>query len=169
MKTEIFDRIQMRRARLSFGWVEVLWYKGKVVYSKLRSRYRGKADRKLGKKIEQVWRYGLKRVGFQFDEQGLSSFARTVLRRAAKIRFGEVMSYGELAIAVGKPDAARAVGQVMAHNPFPLFFPCHRVIAHNGRLGGFTGGLGMKIRLLEFEGWQVKGRGRNARVIKRGI
>jgi O-6-methylguanine DNA methyltransferase len=160
------DNPRVERARLGFGWVEVFWQGGKVVRSQLRSRCNGESDRRLSKRIEQVWRHGLKRCGFQVEERGLSSFARIVLKRVAMIPFGEVMSYGELARAVGKPGAARAVGQVMAHNPLPLFFPCHRVVAHNGRLGGFTGGQGLKIRLLEFEGWQVKGRGKNARLIK---
>ncbi len=166
LKTITDERLGLRLARLGFGWVEVFWQGGKVVGSQLRSRCNGESDRRLGKRIEQVWRHGLKRGGFQIEAPGLSSFARIVLRRTAMIPFGEVMSYGKLARAVGKPGAARAVGQVMAHNPLPLFFPCHRVVAHNGRLGGFTGGQGLKIRLLEFEGWQVKGRGKNARLIK---
>ena len=66
---------------------------------------------------------------------------------------GEVASYGEVARRVGVPKGARAVGQVLACNPVPLFVPCHRVIAADGSLGGFGGGLALKRRLLNHERW----------------
>ncbi len=62
-----------------------------------------------------------------------------VLRRCAKIRRGEFMTYGQLAAAVGNPQAARAVGQVMARNRWPLIVPCHRVVGHSGKLTGYSG------------------------------
>ena len=87
----------------------------------------------------------------------LSPFAERVLRAARdKIPPGRVAAYGELAAMAGAPNAARAVGRVMSMNPFPLFFPCHRIVAQNG-LGGFQSGgdaaaLELKRRLLRGEG-----------------
>ena len=70
------------------------------------------------------------------------------------------MTYGGLAAAVGVPGGARAVGNVMAGNPFPLVIPCHRVIRSDGSLGGFGGGLPMKRALLEMEGVAFDGHDR---------
>jgi methylated-DNA-[protein]-cysteine S-methyltransferase len=71
---------------------------------------------------------------------------------------GQVRSYGWVAAQVGSPQAARAVGRVMATNPFPIVVPCHRVVGWNGQLVGFGGGLDMKRRLLALEAAQVQGR-----------
>lgn len=79
-------------------------------------------------------------------------FARAVLAEVAGIPFGKTLSYGEVAAAVGKPLAARAVGQAVGSNPLPLLIPCHRVLAANGGLGGFGGGLAWKRFLLDLEG-----------------
>ncbi len=89
--------------------------------------------------------------GYKFDLAGMTPFQRSVLETIFKIPAGETMTYGEVAEAAGKPGAARAVGNVMAHNPIPLMLPCHRVVASNG-LGGFTGGLEVKKKLLKLEG-----------------
>lgn len=78
-------------------------------------------------------------------------FPRRVLGELAKVRFGHTLSYGELARRAGSPGAARAVGGVMAKNPIPLVVPCHRVLAAGGKIGGFTGGLGLKRALLDLE------------------
>jgi len=67
------------------------------------------------------------------------------------IPYGETRSYLWVAVQIGKPGAARAVGQALGRNPLPVIVPCHRVIAADGGLGGFTGGLEMKRRLLELE------------------
>lgn len=73
-----------------------------------------------------------------------------VLHRRAP--YGTTMSYGELAEAAGLPGAAREVGAVMARNPVPVFVPCHRVLAADGSLHGYGGGLALKRSLLELEG-----------------
>ena len=69
-----------------------------------------------------------------------------------RIPYGETRSYGEIAEAIGKPSAFRAVGNANGRNWLPLFIPCHRVIAAGGKLGGFGCGLGLKKRLLAHEG-----------------
>ncbi|RKY13056.1 MAG: hypothetical protein DRP63_10040, partial [Planctomycetota bacterium] len=71
------------------------------------------------------------------------------------VGWGKVTTYGDLARAVGNPKAARAVGQALAHNPIILLIPCHRVVASDGSLGGFTAGVDMKRRLLEAEGVEM--------------
>lgn len=92
------------------------------------------------------------RFDFPLDLAGRSPFARRVLEETARIPYGEVRSYGQLAAGAGRPGAARAVGQVMAKNPVCLAVPCHRVVGSDGRLTGFGGGLELKRRLLELEG-----------------
>jgi methylated-DNA-[protein]-cysteine S-methyltransferase len=89
--------------------------------------------------------------GFKLSLDGMTAFQKKVLKTISKIPAGETMTYGEVALKAGKPGAARAVGNVMASNPIPLILPCHRVVASNG-LGGFTGGLDVKRKLLQLEG-----------------
>lgn len=80
-----------------------------------------------------------------------SQFQRRVWAALARIPEGETHSYGELARAVGRPGAARAVGQACAANPVPVLVPCHRAIRSDGSLGGFQGGLDRKRALLACE------------------
>ena len=80
-----------------------------------------------------------------------SEWQKTVWRELTRIPFGETRSYGEIADSIGRPGAARAVGRANASNVLPLVVPCHRVIAADGTLGGFNGGLHLKERLLEHE------------------
>ena len=80
-----------------------------------------------------------------------SEWQKAVWAELTRIPFGETRSYGEVADALGRPGAARAVGSANARNVLPLVVPCHRVIAADGTLGGFNGGLHLKERLLEHE------------------
>jgi methylated-DNA-[protein]-cysteine S-methyltransferase len=81
-----------------------------------------------------------------------SSFQRKVLMEERNIPRGEVLSYGQLALRLAMPSGARAAGNALAANPFPLVIPCHRTIKANGRVGKFQGGSAMKRALLEMEG-----------------
>lgn len=85
------------------------------------------------------------------EKAGNTPLQREIYRVVSAIRPGNTMSYGEVAAAAGRPKAARAVGTAMAHNPFPPIIPCHRVVASNGGLGGYAGGLDMKRRMLTME------------------
>jgi methylated-DNA-[protein]-cysteine S-methyltransferase len=80
-----------------------------------------------------------------------SEWQKAVWMELTRIPFGETRSYGEVADALGRPGAARAVGSANARNVLPVVVPCHRVIAADGTLGGFNGGLHLKERLLEHE------------------
>lgn len=79
------------------------------------------------------------------------NFSRKVLEETRKIPWGKLVSYRELAKAAGSPKAARAVGNCMSKNPVPIIVPCHRVVKSDGSLGGFTGGLDIKKKLLKLE------------------
>jgi methylated-DNA-[protein]-cysteine S-methyltransferase len=95
------------------------------------------------------------KVVFSLDEldfTGVGGFARLVLTADHAIPRGRVMTYGGMAAKLGVPGGARAVGNVMARNPFPLVIPCHRVVGSGGSLHGFGGGLPMKRALLVMEG-----------------
>ena len=81
-----------------------------------------------------------------------SAFSVRVWRQLARIPRGQVRSYGRIARAIRHPGAARAVGQACGRNPVPLVIPCHRVVAADGSLGGFSAGLPIKVKLLELEG-----------------
>jgi methylated-DNA-[protein]-cysteine S-methyltransferase len=81
-----------------------------------------------------------------------TGFVRKVLRRTARIPFGETRSYGEVAASAGSPRAFRAAGSALGANPIPIVVPCHRVLRSGGALGGYGGGLELKRRLLELEG-----------------
>ncbi|MDC1141752.1 methylated-DNA--[protein]-cysteine S-methyltransferase [Planctomycetota bacterium] len=80
-----------------------------------------------------------------------TEFQRTIWRFLLRIKFGKSTSYQKLAVSAGKPKSARAVGNAVGANPLGIIIPCHRVLAANGRLGGFSGGLAMKKKLLAIE------------------
>jgi len=81
-----------------------------------------------------------------------TEFQKSVWRSMQKISLGKTKSYGEIAVAIGKPKAVRAVGGACGANPIPVLVPCHRVLAANNKLGGFGGGLDWKRSLLKREG-----------------
>lgn len=83
-------------------------------------------------------------------------FEKAVWDELLKIPFGETKSYREIATAVGKPGASRAVGNAVGKNPLLILIPCHRVITSDGRLGGFSAGLKNKILLHGIENIRVK-------------
>ena len=86
------------------------------------------------------------------DWRLVRGFAGDVLRATARIPFGSVSSYREVATEAGSPNAYRAAGNALGSNPIPIVVPCHRVLHAGGGLGGYTGGLERKRYLLELEG-----------------
>jgi methylated-DNA-[protein]-cysteine S-methyltransferase len=87
----------------------------------------------------------------KLDFYGATDFQRDIWEATRRIPYGETQNYAWVARQIGKPAAARAVGQALGKNPLPIIIPCHRVISSDGKLGGFTGGLAMKKRLLALE------------------
>ncbi|MBI4719214.1 MAG: methylated-DNA--[protein]-cysteine S-methyltransferase [Planctomycetes bacterium] len=94
------------------------------------------------------------RFDVEVDLEALPAFRRRVLQACRGIPHGRTASYGDLARAVGKPGAARAVGGAMASNPLPLVIPCHRVLRSDDSIGGFSSpsGIREKARMLSLEG-----------------
>jgi methylated-DNA-[protein]-cysteine S-methyltransferase len=105
-----------------------------------------------------------KRVDFrypwkEFDLQDFSLFEKRVYEVVYAIPYGTIWSYKQVAQEVGKPKAYRAVGNALAKNAIPVLIPCHRVVGSNHNLGGFSGGLEWKKRLLGLEGIRVENSG----------
>lgn len=88
------------------------------------------------------------------DMSGVPEFDRRVYAASRDIAPGSTLTYGEVAVRIGEPGSARAVGAALGRNPFPIIVPCHRVLAAGGKAGGFSapGGVTTKLRLLEIEG-----------------
>ena len=93
------------------------------------------------------------------DDSAISDFNRRVYAIARKIPAGATMTYGEIAERLGDKTLSRAVGQAMGENPTPIIMPCHRVLAANGKSGGFSGAGGVvtKLKLLTIEGAEPNG------------
>jgi len=125
-------------------------------------------DQKKEKKPEKNWLYSEPRFKSESDEliryfEGElkkfsikcqitgTVFQNKVLNELKKIPYGQTMSYSDIADRIGHPKAYRAVGSANGKNRLPIIFPCHRVISNNGELGGFSGGLSIKSKLLELE------------------
>jgi methylated-DNA-[protein]-cysteine S-methyltransferase len=91
------------------------------------------------------------------DMSGVPPFERRVYDCVRAIAPGATLTYGEVAARVGEPGAARAVGQALGRNPFAPIVPCHRVLAADGRSGGFSaqGGVATKLRMLQIEGARI--------------
>jgi O-6-methylguanine DNA methyltransferase len=82
-----------------------------------------------------------------------TDFQQEVWEALRAIPYGEVRTYKQIAESLGRPKSARAVGAACAANPVPVVIPCHRVVASEGKLGGFSGGLQWKKKLLHLEDW----------------
>lgn len=96
-----------------------------------------------GRRLSIPWDY--------FDFSAYTTNQIKVYREVAKIPYGQVRSYGDIARRAGMHGASRFVGNCMARNPYPIFIPCHRVIRGDGSLGGFGGGLDLKQKMLNLE------------------
>ena len=87
---------------------------------------------------------------YEPDLSDLTEFGQDVLNEVRKIPYGKTITYSELADRIGCGGGARAVGQALSKNPYPIVIPCHRVVAKSG-IGGYSGGVGLKKRLLGIE------------------
>lgn len=106
------------------------------------------------KLVDWLYSYSKKNAPpFPYLLPKMPPFQRIVLETLSKVPFGTLLSYQTLASQAGNPNASRAAGTACGKNPFPLLIPCHRIIASNGSLGGFSAGcLSIKRELLVFEG-----------------
>ncbi|HVX19928.1 MAG TPA: methylated-DNA--[protein]-cysteine S-methyltransferase [Acidimicrobiales bacterium] len=118
----------------------------------------GPVPKALRQAVEQLDEYfGGTRTEFDLPLRFTTgtAFQQSVWRALADIPYGETISYAELATWVGRPGAFRAVGQANGANPLAIVYPCHRVIASGGGLGGYGGGLDLKRQLLDLESTAV--------------
>jgi O-6-methylguanine DNA methyltransferase len=105
--------------------------------------------------LQRYWHGDVEQSISTFDLTG-TRFQKQVWNALLTIPSGEVISYGELAKKLGKPKASRAVGAAVGRNPVAILIPCHRVVASDGTLCGYGGGLARKAKLLSHEGAQWK-------------
>jgi len=115
------------------------------------------APKETAEAIQQVQDYlNGQRANFELSTNIsiLTEFQQQVLQATQQIPRGKITTYLEIARKIGNPKAVRAVGQALGRNPIPIVIPCHRVIASNGSLGGYSGGGGLetKAKLLQLEG-----------------
>jgi O-6-methylguanine DNA methyltransferase len=114
--------------------------------------------------LDQYFKRGRKQFDLPLDFSGATDFQRHIFERLLTIPYGRIVSYGDIADGLGEPGAARAVGQAVGANPLPIVVPCHRVVRSDSRLGGYSGGLSLKVALLAIEGIPVDGQRSGSRV-----
>ena len=126
----------------------------KATYSKLATKPDGRAQKILAETRKQLTQYfagDRKKFDVPFDLTG-TPFQLKAWKTLTRIPYGKTISYGEQAKAMRKAKAVRAVGSANGKNPIPIIIPCHRVIASNGGLGGYSLGLKIKRQLMKLEG-----------------
>ena len=150
-------RLRLASTARGLAYVELPHPSGRSLESWLRRSLRG-ARREDGfapnraAAVQIVEYLEGKRTAFELALDPLGTeFQRGVWQALVAIPYGETRSYAEVARAVGRPDAVRAVGAANGANPLSIVVPCHRVIASDGSLGGYGGGLPLKARLLAME------------------
>lgn len=154
--------------KTSMGWVGIAAHDDTVVATTLPQKTEELAIASIGAAAAHAGRDGQcvgdlakrlseylegSRVDFpdRLDSSRCTPFQRQVWEATRTIPYGETRSYLAIARQIGQPKAARAVGQALGKNPFPIIVPCHRVVGSDGGLCGFGGGLDMKRRLLVME------------------
>jgi methylated-DNA-[protein]-cysteine S-methyltransferase len=112
---------------------------------------KGKAPNLIKDELKEYFERGKDTFDMEIVLARGTEFDQTVWITLKEIPFGETRTYKWLAERIGKPNASRAVGQALGRNPIPILLPCHRIIESDGSLGGFSGGVDLKRRLLEIE------------------
>ncbi|WP_376788722.1 methylated-DNA--[protein]-cysteine S-methyltransferase [Thermoflexus sp.] len=126
------------------------WARVQAAWPEMERREEGMAAQALAQILEYL--QGKRRAfTVPLDPEG-TLFQQKVWMETARIPYGQTLTYRELACRIGQPGAARAVGRALGANPLPILIPCHRVVAADGRLGGYTGGRHLKRWLLHLEG-----------------
>lgn len=169
MENEHEHALGIEVCQVSWGWVGFAWSERGLVRTTLPQPTEEEARRQLPRGGETWQPSGLDVAGFAdklrryftgeavaldeaLDPRVGTDFQRRVWGVTRAIPRGETRSYSEVAREAGSRGAARAVGQAMARNPWPVVVPCHRVVGRDGQLTGFGGGITMKERILLMEG-----------------
>lgn len=111
--------------------------------------------RSITKQLDAYFRGRPVKFVFTADIRSGTEFQKAVWRKLSELLPGQLTTYGALAREVKRHRSSRAVGQAVGANPLPIIIPCHRVISSSGKLGGFTGGIGLKKKLLSIEGIKI--------------
>lgn len=164
----MIEKLEYTTLNTVMGWVGILASAKGLTATTLPQTSEGEAWRLLGTGVNQAVRsparfadlserlkayFSGEQTSFpdELDLSGASPFQARVWQATRLIPYGETRSYLQIAIRLRRRRAARAVGHALSKNPLPIIIPCHRVIASNGGLGGFSGGLEMKRQLLRLE------------------
>jgi len=110
----------------------------------------------VARELDQYFAGKRKSFDVAVDLSPLTEFQRRILGATARVAYGEVATYAQVAAKAGSEKAFRAAGQALTANPIPIVVPCHRIVATDGTLGGYAGGLEAKRRLLALEGGTVR-------------
>lgn len=121
-----------------------------------RRRFRGELARRISRDLARYFRGDDVSFDVPLDTRGVGAFDRRVLSVLRSIPYGETRTYGWVARRIGMAGAARAVGGACGRNPCPILMPCHRVVAADGSLGGYSSGLPWKRYLLTLEKTEKK-------------
>lgn len=105
----------------------------------------------VARELDQYFAGKRRRFDVAVDLSPLTTFQRRILAATAAVEFGDVSTYAKVAARAGSAKGSRAAGQALGANPIPIVVPCHRILASDGSLGGYAGGLDAKRRLLSLE------------------
>jgi methylated-DNA-[protein]-cysteine S-methyltransferase len=164
----VFGELKYTVTNIGLGWVGVLASNSGLLKITLPQESAREVERLLGGRVGEAVRsddffadvterlrgyLGGKRLAFndELDLSAATAFQCEVWQLTRLIPYGETRSYGWVADKLGKSGAGQAVGQALARNPLPVIVPCHRVVAKDGGLGGYSGGLAKKRYLLQLE------------------
>lgn len=111
-----------------------------------------RATEPIRRELDEYFDGKRRRFDIRVDLSPVHGFRRKVLEHTARIPYGSVSTYTEVAAKAGSPRGMRAAGNALGSNPVPIVVPCHRVLRTGGALGGYTGGLDRKVTLLRLEG-----------------
>lgn len=132
------------------GLVTILWENENFLADAVLDNADNPVLNKTSTQLTHYFKQQLKTFDLPLDIQG-TEFQQKVWACLPKIPYGKTLSYLDVAMKIAQPNAVRAVGTAIGKNPLPIIIPCHRVIASNGKLAGFAGGLSIKKFLLHHE------------------
>ncbi len=119
---------------------------------------KGAVSAVIKRELREYFQNGKEEFSQKVDFPGGTDFEKRVWLTLKEIPYGETRTYKWVAEKVGSPNASRAVGQALGRNPLPIILPCHRVIESGGSLGGYSGGVNIKRRLLDMEYYMKMGK-----------